>query len=184
MHKDESRLVRTEVTHDSATVVTSQGCLTIGNQSNEMRVVYRELVFVLLTLLVTQWAVADRGTTASTDTASQAPEKAPFAQVGRATYYHKSLHGLRTATGERFDMHAMTAAHRRLKLGSYVRVTNLRNKRSVAVRINDRLPPRSRAIIDLSIKAARALGMFRRGVAKVKLELISKDEFIAESNAN
>ena len=109
--------------------------------------------------------------------------QAPFAQVGRATYYHKSLHGLRTATGERFDQQAMTAAHRRLKLGTYVRVTNLRNQRSVAVRINDRLPPRSRAIIDLTIKAARELGMFHRGVAKVKLEAISKDEFLAENNA-
>jgi rare lipoprotein A len=148
-----------------------------------MKVVCRKLMFVLLTLLFTQWAVADGVTVSSADTATAAA-KAPFAQVGRATYYHKSLHGLRTATGERFDMHAMTAAHRRLKLGSYVRVTNLRNKRSVAVRINDRLPPRSRAIIDLSIRAARELGMFRRGVAKVKLELIDKDEFIAENGAS
>ena len=142
-----------------------------------MKMVCRNLTFLLVALLIAPWAIADGVTTSSTATAV----KAPFAQVGRATYYHKSLHGLRTATGERFDINAMTAAHRRLKLGSYVRVTNLRNQRSVAVRINDRLPPRSRAIIDLSIKAARELGMFRRGVAKVKLELISKDEFVAES---
>jgi rare lipoprotein A len=149
-----------------------------------MKVVCRKLVFVLLALLVLPCAVADGVTAPSAHATTDVAAKAPFAQVGRATYYHKSLHGLRTANGERFDMHAMTAAHRRLKLGSYVRVTNFRNKRSVAVRINDRLPPRSRAIIDLSIKAARELGMFRRGVAKVKLELISKEEFIAENSAS
>ncbi len=151
--------------------------------SNRMEFVWRKRAFLLLALLIAPWAVADGVIADSAASAKEAAVKAPFAQVGRATYYHKSLHGLRTANGERFDIHAMTAAHRRLKLGSYVRVTNLRNQRSVAVRINDRLPPRSRAIIDLSIKAARELGMFRRGVAKVKLELISKDEFIAANGA-
>jgi rare lipoprotein A len=109
-------------------------------------------------------------------------QNARFSQVGRATYYHKSLHGHRTASGERFNAQAMTAAHRRLKLGSYVRVTNLRNQRSVVVRINDRLPPRSQAIIDLSPKAARQLGMFHHGVAKVRLETISKEEFMIQTN--
>ena len=149
-----------------------------------MEFVCRKLTIVFLALLIAPWAVADGVSPPSPEVARDATVKAPFTQVGRATYYHKSLHGLRTATGERFDVNAMTAAHRRLKLGSYVRVTNLRNQRSVAVRINDRLPPRSRAIIDLSIKAARELGMFRRGVAKVKLELISKDEFVAASSAS
>jgi rare lipoprotein A len=74
---------------------------------------------------------------------------------------------------------AMTAAHRRLKFNTYVRVTNLRNQRNIVVRINDRLPPRSRAIIDLTHKAARQLGMFRRGVSKVKLEIVDKTEFAA-----
>ena len=109
-------------------------------------------------------------------------QNARFSQVGRATYYHKSLHGHRTASGERFNAQAMTAAHRRLKLGSYVRVTNLRNQRSVVVRINDRLPPRSRAIIDLSPKAARQLGMFHHGVARVKLAVINRGEFTAQTS--
>ena len=108
---------------------------------------------------------------ASAEGTTGVSEKARFSQVGRATYYHKSLHGHRTASGERFNAEAMTAAHRRLKLGSYVRVTHLRNQRSVVVRINDRLPPRSRAIIDLSPKAARQLGMIHRGVARVKLTI-------------
>ena len=119
---------------------------------------------------------------ASAEGTTGVSEKARFSQVGRATYYHKSLHGLRTASGERFNAEAMTAAHRRLKLGSYVRVTHLRNQRSVVVRINDRLPPRSRAIIDLSPKAARQLGMFHRGVARVKLETISHAEFTIQTS--
>jgi rare lipoprotein A len=135
--------------------------------------------FVLMMGLVVAFgALADGVLPESPDPAAIAT----FTQIGRATYYHKSLHGMKTANGERFDTQAMTAAHRRLKLGTYLRVTNLRNGRSIAVRINDRLPPRSRAIIDLSIKAARELGMFRRGVAKVKLEAISKDEFVAENS--
>ena len=119
---------------------------------------------------------------ASAEGTTGVSEKARFSQVGRATYYHKSLHGLRTASGERFNAEAMTAAHRRLKLGSYVRVTHLRNQRSVVVRINDRLPPQSRAIIDLSPKAARQLGMFHRGVARVKVETISHAEFTIQTS--
>jgi rare lipoprotein A len=99
-----------------------------------------------------------------------------FSQTGRASYYHKSLRGLRTSNGERYDPNAMTAAHRRLKLGTYVRVTHLRNKRSVIVRVNDRLPPRGRAIIDLSSMAARKLGMIRTGIAKVRIEALSTAE--------
>ncbi len=99
-----------------------------------------------------------------------------FTQTGRASYYHKSLRGSKTANGERYDPNAMTAAHRRLKLGTLVRVTHLRNKRSVIVKVNDRLPPRGRAIIDLSTLAARKLGMIRAGVAKVRIEALSTAE--------
>ena len=70
----------------------------------------------------------------------------------------------------------MTAAHRRIKLGTYVRVTHLRNKRSVIVKVNDRLPPHGRAIIDLSTGAARKLGMIRAGIAKVRIEALNKVE--------
>ena len=105
-------------------------------------------------------------------------QKSParFSQTGRASYYHKSLRGLKTANGERYDPNAMTAAHRRLKLGTYVRVTHLRNKRSVIVKVNDRLPPHGRAIIDLSTGAARKLSMIRSGIAKVKIEALSEAE--------
>lgn len=105
-----------------------------------------------------------------------------FSQTGRASHYHKSLRGSRTANGERYDPNAMTAAHRRLKLGTYVRVTHLRNRRSVVVRVNDRLPPRGRAIIDLSTLAARKLGMIRTGIAKVRIEALSTAEAEQLSN--
>ena len=99
-----------------------------------------------------------------------------FTQTGRASFYHKSLRGLKTANGERYDPNAMTAAHRRLKLGTYVRVTHLRDKRMVIVKINDRLPPHGRAIIDLSTLAARKLGMLRAGIARVRIEALSAAE--------
>ncbi len=152
-------------------LASKQADIAHGNQRMN---VARYTIAVAFIALVVFGASAD-GTTGVSATAR-------FSQVGRATYYHKSLHGLRTASGERFNAEAMTAAHRRLKLGSYVRVTHLRNQRSVLVRINDRLPRRSRAIIDLSPKAARQLGMFHRGVARVKLETISHAEFTIQTS--
>jgi rare lipoprotein A len=108
---------------------------------------------------------------------TEQPKSPPkFSQTGRASYYHNSLRGLRTSSGERYDPNVMTAAHRRLKLGTYVRVTRLRNKRSVIVKVNDRLPRHGRAIIDLSTVAARKLGMYRAGIAKVRIETLTKAE--------
>lgn len=128
-------------------------------------------------------AQADGVSSAAASVWLEANNRPVFAQIGRATYYHKTLQGKRTANGERFNTQAMTAAHRRLKFNTYVRVTNLRNQRSVIVRINDRLPPRSRAIIDLTHKAARQLGMFHRGYTKVKLEIVDKSELAAATQS-
>lgn len=89
---------------------------------------------------------------------------------GKASYYSSRHHGRRTASGERFDMHALTAAHRSLPFGSRVRVTNLSTRRSVVVRINDRGPYGRGRIIDLSRAAAERLGMLRSGVAPVRVE--------------
>lgn len=93
------------------------------------------------------------------------------AQVGKAAWYGGIFQGRRTANGETYDMHTLTAAHRRLPLGSVVQVTNLANRRSVVVRINDRGPWQGRGrIIDLSYAASRALGMGDSGVARVRLD--------------
>ena len=91
---------------------------------------------------------------------------------GMASYYADKFNGRKTANGELFDNTGMTAAHNTLPLGSYVKVTNLRNGRSVIVRITDRLHHRNKRIIDLSKNAARQLGFLARGLAKVKVEAV------------
>jgi len=93
-------------------------------------------------------------------------------QVGLASYYSEEV-GPRTANGERFDPGAMTAAHRTLPFGTRVRVTNLRNGRSVIVRINDRGPFVEARVIDLSHAAARRLRLVGEGVSRVRLEVLA-----------
>lgn len=92
--------------------------------------------------------------------------------TGTASFYGKRFHGRRTASGEAFDMHAHTAAHRTLPFGTLVRVTNPRNGKFVVVRINDRGPFSRGRVIDLSRAAAEELGMINRGHALVELALV------------
>ncbi len=98
----------------------------------------------------------------------------PSLQRGKATWYGGRFHGRKTASGERFDKNAMTAAHRKLPFGTRVRVTNLANGRTAIVRINDRGPFSKGRIIDLSEAAARKVRMIRRGVVPVTLEVLSR----------
>jgi len=93
---------------------------------------------------------------------------------GEASFYGAELAGRPTASGERFNPEALTAAHRTLPLGSTVRVTNLRNGQSVVVRINDRGPFHGNRVIDLSRRAAQELGFQRRGTARVQIELLRR----------
>jgi len=88
-------------------------------------------------------------------------------QRSLVSWYGHEFHGKRTASGERYDMYAMTAAHRSLPLSSYAEVTNLKNNRSVIVRINDRGPFHGRRVMDLSYSAAKELGI--RGMGSVKI---------------
>jgi len=92
------------------------------------------------------------------------------ATTGHASWYGEEFARRPTANGERFDPEKLTGAHRTLPLGSKVRVTNLVNGRSVLVTITDRGPYARRRAIDLSYGAARALGMIRRGVTRVRIE--------------
>lgn len=98
------------------------------------------------------------------------------AAEGVASFYGRSEHGGPTASGERFNMHAMTAAHRTAPLGSHMRVTNLKNGRSVVVRINDRGPFVRGRIIDLSQAAASELGFVGAGLTRVSLETVTAGE--------
>jgi rare lipoprotein A len=104
------------------------------------------------------------------------PDKAqqkPY-QVGAASWYGKQFHGKTTASGEDFDMFEFTAAHRKLPLGTFVKVTNLKNGKWIIVRVNDRGPYVGNRIMDLSYSAARMLN-FRDGVERVRIDLIQPE---------
>ena len=96
-----------------------------------------------------------------------------YDRTGKASWYGKRYHGRTTASGAPYDMNAMTAAHRSLPFGTRVRVTNLANRRSVVLTINDRGPYAGRRIIDVSRRAAEILGMVRSGVARVRVHTVA-----------
>jgi rare lipoprotein A len=100
----------------------------------------------------------------------------PFRQRGLASWYGKRFHGQKTASGETYDMYAMTAAHPTLPIPSYVRVTHVASGRSVVVRVNDRGPFHPARIIDLSYAAALKLGYVQAGSAQVEVESIILEE--------
>ena len=100
------------------------------------------------------------------------PLKTKPYQVGTASWYGQIFDGKPTASGELYDMYDMTAAHLKLPMGSYVRVTNLRNGKVVVVRVNDRGPIVPGRIIDLSYGAAQALEFKQRGLQRVRLDLV------------
>jgi|SRR5581483_259313 rare lipoprotein A len=99
------------------------------------------------------------------------PKTRPF-QVGTASWYGDYFQGRETASGEPYDMNDLTAAHPTLPLGTFVRVTNLRNGRSVVLRVNDRGPVVDGRIIDVSYYAARVLGFRAQGLQRVRLDLV------------
>ncbi len=109
---------------------------------------------------------------AKTQKSTKAASK-PY-QVGNASWYGKQFHGKTTASGEDFDMFEFTAAHRTLPLGTFVKVTNLKNGKWIIVRVNDRGPYVGDRIMDLSYSAARMLN-FRDGVERVRLDLIQPE---------
>jgi rare lipoprotein A len=95
-------------------------------------------------------------------------------ETGKASWYGFNFQGRRTANGESFDMNQMTCAHRSLPLGSWVKVTNLKNRKAVVVRVNDRGPALDDRIVDLSYAAAQAVGL--RGIGKVRLDRMREDD--------
>jgi rare lipoprotein A len=95
-------------------------------------------------------------------------------QTGKASWYGQKFQGRKTANGERFDMNALTCAHRTLPLGTWVRVTNLSNRKSTFLRVNDRGPVPATLIVDLSFAAAQKLGI--SGLGKVKIEPVRKGD--------
>jgi len=114
-------------------------------------------------------------------TKAQSSDKAKPYQIGYASWYGKQFHGRVTASGEDFDMFELTAAHRKLPLGTYVKVTNLRNGKWIIVRVNDRGPYVAGRIMDLSYSAARMLN-FRSGVERVRLDVIQPESIASSQN--
>jgi rare lipoprotein A len=93
-------------------------------------------------------------------------------QTGIASYYAKKFEGRKCSCGERFRHGGLTAAHKSLPFGTWVKVTNLKNDSSVIVRINDRLPRSSRRLIDLTQRAAKQLNFIKAGLTKVRIEVL------------
>ena len=114
---------------------------------------------------------------------SQQAGKAKPYQVGTASWYGEIFQGKETASGERYDMYGMTAAHLTLPMGSYVKVTNLRNGRSVVVRVNDRGPIVPGRIIDVSYGAALALQFKSQGLQRVRLDVVSRPQILVAKAA-
>jgi rare lipoprotein A len=98
----------------------------------------------------------------------------PVVKYGVASYYAKKFSGRKTSTGAYYDSSILTAACNVLPLGTWVKVTNLRNNKSVIVEINDHMHPKNKRLIDLSKAAARKLGYISRGITRVKVEVLPK----------
>ncbi|WP_230658946.1 septal ring lytic transglycosylase RlpA family protein [Psychrobacter sp. I-STPA10] len=96
-----------------------------------------------------------------------------FKQTGLASWYGRKFHGRKTASGETFNMNAMTAAHRSLPLNCYVKVTNKSNGKSVVVKVNDRGPFHGNRVLDLSYGAAKQIGLAQSGTGNVTIERVS-----------
>jgi rare lipoprotein A len=95
-------------------------------------------------------------------------------QYGVASFYSNSFQGKKTSSGELFSQKKLTAAHNTLPLGTYIRVTNLKNGKTVVVKVNDRLHHRNKRLVDLSYAAAQKLGYVKSGLTRVKVEVLGK----------
>jgi rare lipoprotein A len=100
------------------------------------------------------------------------PKAGVNAHTGIASYYSDRFHGRRTANGERYNKHGLTAMHRTLPFGTRLRVTNLGNNKSIEVRVNDRCRSKNGRVLDLSKQAAKQLGFMEPGLAQVRFEVI------------
>ena len=133
-----------------------------------MRFMFLSLAVLLLSACTTAPALIPPPATPLLEPVAE-PKKPSFEQEGQASWYGNKHHGRKTANGERFNQHALTAAHRTLPFNSRIVVTNIANGKTVTVRINDRGPYSKNRVLDVSRKAAEALGMIQSGTAQVRL---------------
>lgn len=139
--------------------------LSIVESSNN-RITNKEVVAAKIEVPKEEPNLLDRLNTVASNTVKK------FTQSGAASWYGRQFHGRPTASGERFDMHALTAAHRSLPLNCYIRVTNKNNGKSVVVKVNDRGPFHGNRVLDLSYGAAKAIGIVNSGTGNVTIERV------------
>jgi rare lipoprotein A len=136
-----------------------------------IRLILFTAFFIILTSCSSSKRFADKGNIESRYE-NLNENKSNEVEVGEASYYAKEFNGRTTANGEIYNMNDLTAAHPSYPFNTIVRVTNLTNEQSVQVRINDRMPNFKGRIIDLSLAAAKKIGIINSGVEKVKVEVL------------
>ena len=138
----------------------------------------RHFIFFIVVLLAAMKTRAQDAPSepATVDTATVTAKKKSKTLYGIASYYADKFNGRQTANGEIYDSKKLTAACNTLPLGTWIRVTNLSNNKSVVVKTNDRLHPRMTRVVDLSRAAAEKLGYISKGLTKVKVEVLEKKE--------
>jgi rare lipoprotein A len=153
-----------EIDGDGNSQTISEAPIRVPGQTAK-RIAFRATVSLVVV------ALGFPASASSTDKPSETQPVKTFKhwiETGKASWYGLNFQGRKTANGESYDMNLMTCAHRSLPLGSWVRVTNLKNRRAVVVRVNDRGPALDDRIVDLSYAAAQAVGL--RGVGKVRID--------------
>ena len=170
-HESESSRLAERVLNKEAQSFTSHfnnpslNSLSITERSGDK--IRRETIAAKVEVPVEEPSVIEKLNTVASQTVRK------FSQTGMASWYGRQFHGRKTASGETFDMNAMTAAHRSLPLNCYIRVTNKTNGKSVVVKVNDRGPFHGNRVLDLSYGAAKKLGITNAGLAKVSIERVA-----------
>ncbi|HTL07382.1 MAG TPA: septal ring lytic transglycosylase RlpA family protein [Chitinophagaceae bacterium] len=132
----------------------------------------KNCAFLLALLLITSGSMMATAQPRPRGKVSAKKQKKTKVQYGTASYYANKFQGRPTASGAPYDKDKMTCAHNSLPFGTWVKVTNMRNKRSVIVRVTDRLHHNNQRVVDLSRIAASKLGYTKRGLARVKVEVL------------
>ncbi len=141
-------------------------------QSTGYSILVRILIVVVFTFIILPPSANAQRSNPITTKAK--PKKATRVFYGQASFYSNKFNGRRTASGETFDQKKLTCACNVLPLGTWIKVTNLRNGRWAIVKVNDRIHPKMKRIVDLSRAAAQKLGYVSNGLTRVKVELVDK----------
>ena len=144
--------------------------------SLKLKLKKRRLTFSIFSLIFLVFFICPLSLIAQKDSATDKvkSKKATRVFYGQASYYSNKFNGRKTASGEIFDQKKLTCACNILPLGSYIKVTNLRNHKSVIVKVNDRIHPKMKRLVDLSRSGAQKLGYISSGLTRVKVELLDE----------